>query len=110
MLALGTDFPVEQINPFLTLRAAVLRVNSENKPLNGYLVKEALDLNTALKGMTIWPQFAAFSETKRGMLIPGMEATFFICEKPITQNSIPANNRSLATYVRGMLRFDSAEY
>jgi predicted amidohydrolase YtcJ len=110
MLALGTDFPVEQINPFLTLRAAVLRMNSENKPLNGYLVEEALDLNTTLKGMTIWPQFAAFSETKRGMLIQGMEATFFICEKPITENNIPENNRSVATYVRGMLRFDSVAY
>ena len=110
MLALGTDFPVEEINPFLTLRAAVLRVNSDNKPLNGYLIKEALDLNTALKGMTIWPQFASFSESKRGMLIQGMEATFFLCEKPISEKNIPAENRSVATYVRGILRFDATEY
>lgn len=110
MLALGTDFPVEQLNPFLTLKAAVLRVNTENKPANGYLIEEALDLNVALKGMTIWPQFAAFSETKRGMLIQGMEATFFICEKPISAKSIPENNRSVSTFIRGKLRHDSSKY
>ena len=110
MIALGTDFPVEEINPFLTLRAAVLRRDKNDFPKHGFLVEEGLDLNTALKGMTIWPQFASFSETERGMLIQGMDATFFICAKPISTKEIPAENYALATFVRGKKVFDAASY
>lgn len=110
MLALGTDFPVEEINPFLTLRAAVLRVDKNDYPKSGFGMDEALDLNTALKGMTIWPQFASFSETERGMLIQGMEATFFICAKPFNENSIPAKNGSIVTYVRGKKVYEAVVY
>jgi hypothetical protein len=110
MLALGTDFPVEDINPFLTLRAAVLRTDKNDFPTNGFFVEEGLDLNTALKGMTIWPQFASFSETERGMLIPGMEATFFLCAKPFNETSIPVKNSSVVTYVRGKKVYEAAVY
>ena len=110
MLALGTDFPVEEINPFLTLRAAVLRMDKNDFPKNGFLREEALDLNTALKGMTIWPQFASFSETERGMLIQGMEATFFVCAKSFNETSIPAKNGSIVTYVRGRKVYDASVY
>lgn len=110
MLALGTDFPVEEINPFLTLRAAVLRMDKNNFPKHGFLVEESLDLNTALKGMTIWPQFASFNETRRGLLIQGMDATFFVCAKTFNEKDIPVNNRSLATYVRGRKVYEAAVY
>jgi predicted amidohydrolase YtcJ len=60
--------------------------------------------------MTIWPQFASFSETERGMLIQGMEATFFLCAKPISTKEIPVENYSLATFVRGKKVFDAASY
>ena len=110
MLALGTDFPVEEINPFLTLRAAVLRMDKNDFPNNGFLREESLDLNTALKGMTIWPQFASFSESERGMLIQGMEATFFVCAKPFNETSIPVKNGSILTYVRGRKVYDASVY
>lgn len=110
MLALGTDFPVEDINPFLTLRSAVLRKDRNNIPEEGFLINEGLDLNTALKGMTIWPQFASFNETRRGMLIQGMEATFFVCAKPISGKEIPADNYALVTYVRGTKVYDAESY
>ena len=110
MLALGTDFPVEEINPFLTLRAAVFRRDKNDYPKNGFLLEEGLDLNTALKGMTVWPQFASFSEAERGMLIQGMEATFFICAKPISSKEIPVDNYAKATFVRGKKVFDAVSF
>jgi len=110
MLALGTDFPVEEINPFLTLRAAVLRIDRNNLPQRGYLINEALDLNTALRGMTIWPQFASFSESKRGLLIKGMEATFFICAKSFDEQHIPSDNFSLKTFIRGKKVYDAEDF
>jgi predicted amidohydrolase YtcJ len=110
MLALGTDFPVESINPFLTLRAAVLRCDENNKPIQGFMNDETLSFELAMKGMTIWPQFASFQENKRGMLIKGMEATFFISERALNEKSIPAENRAISTYIKGREVYDSNKY
>lgn len=101
MLALGTDFPVEPINPFNTLRSAVLRKDKNNFPPKGFLSNEALSLTLALKGMTIWPQFASFSESKRGMLIKGYDATFIILDKPMSDSEIPIDNFALQTFILG---------
>ncbi|MES2588362.1 MAG: amidohydrolase [Bacteroidota bacterium] len=42
IMALGTDFPVESFNPFLTIHAAVQRKNEQNSPSKGFLKNEAL--------------------------------------------------------------------
>jgi predicted amidohydrolase YtcJ len=101
MLALGTDFPVEPVNPFNTLRSAVLRKDKNNYPNQGFLNQEALSLALALKGMTIWPQFAAFSERSRGMLQKGYEATFILLDKPMTDSEIPIDNYALKVFIQG---------
>jgi predicted amidohydrolase YtcJ len=101
MLALGTDFPVEPVNPFNTLRSAVLRKDKNNYPNQGFLNQEALSLALALKGMTIWPQFAAFSECSRGMLQKGYEATFILLDKPMTDSEIPIDNYALKVFIQG---------
>jgi hypothetical protein len=44
------------------------------------------------------------------MLIQGMEATFFLCAKPISTKEIPVENYSMATFVRGKKVFDAASY
>ena len=42
MVALGTDFPVEQVNPFLTFYAAVARQDVEQYPEGGFQMENAL--------------------------------------------------------------------
>ncbi len=106
MIALGTDFPVEAMNPFQTIRSAVKRVDANNLPSKGFQVQEALSLDIVLKGMTIWPQFASFTESKRGMLVKGMEATFFICDKPFNEKNIPVDNFANKTFIKGQMVFD----
>ncbi|MBM3164901.1 MAG: amidohydrolase [Bacteroidetes bacterium] len=109
MIAFGTDFPVESINPFLTLRSAVLRMNPGNLPKNGFQQQEAVSLEMALKAMTVWPQFASFSERKRGALSQGMEASFFIAQKPFSERNIPADNYAHMTFIRGKKVYDASE-
>ena len=41
-VALGTDFPVEQVNPFLTFYAAVARQDLDQYPEDGYQMENAL--------------------------------------------------------------------
>jgi predicted amidohydrolase YtcJ len=101
MLAIGTDFPVELTNPFLTIHAAVQRKNSTNQPINGFLPNESLTLEEVMKGMTIWAAFAAFQERTEGTLEKGKNATFVIFERPLTSSYNFTDNYSWRTYING---------
>lgn len=109
MIAFGTDFPVEPMNPFLTLRAAVLRTTPQGLPAGGFQLEESVTLEMALKAMTVWPQFAGFLEANRGALAEGMEASFFLVEKPFTESYIPEDNWARMTFIRGIKVYDSEE-
>jgi len=61
-VALGTDFPVEKVNPFLTFYAAVARKDLDKYPENGYQMENALSREETLKGMTIWAAHSNFEE------------------------------------------------
>jgi len=59
-VALGTDFPVERVNPMLTFYAAVARQDLEKFPEGGYQMENALSREETLKGMTIWEIIATY--------------------------------------------------
>jgi predicted amidohydrolase YtcJ len=101
IFCLGTDFPVERINPFLTIHAATNRKNADNFPDGGFLAKEAITLKDCLKGMTIWAAFAAFRENEAGSLEKGKEATFVILDRPLNQGPNFIENFANRTVIRG---------
>lgn len=82
-VALGTDFPVEQVSPFLTFYAAVSRQDLENYPKDGYQMENALTREETLKGMTIWAAYSNFEENEKGSIETGKFADFIILDKDI---------------------------
>jgi predicted amidohydrolase YtcJ len=109
MLAIGTDFPVESTNPFLTIHAAVKRKNKQNEPKNGFYMQEALTLDEVLKGMTIWAAFAEFNESKRGSLEKGKEATLVIFDKPLVTGDWFIENFAWKTFIKGRKVYEQGE-
>lgn len=101
IFALGTDFPVESMNPFLTIHAAVQRKNKDNFPSEGFLTNEAISLMDCLKGMTIWAAFAAFEENRLGSLEANKTANFFIAENPIKASDSFQENFAFMTFING---------
>ncbi len=106
MIALGTDFPVEAMDPFATLFAATQRKNTENLPKDGFYANEALDFENAIKGMTIWPAYAAFEESRLGSLEKSKEATFVIFDKPVKNYTNYTPNFALKTFIKGKILYD----
>jgi predicted amidohydrolase YtcJ len=59
-IPLGTDFPVEDISPFKTFYAAVIRKDEKGWPADGYQKENALTREEAIRGITVWAAKANF--------------------------------------------------
>ncbi|MES1216459.1 MAG: amidohydrolase [Bacteroidota bacterium] len=86
-IPLGTDFPVEDISPFKTFYAAIVRKDAKGWPDNGYQMENALSREQAIKGMTIWAAKANFEENEKGSLEKGKFADFVILDTDIMKEA-----------------------
>jgi predicted amidohydrolase YtcJ len=77
-IPLGTDFPVEDISPFKTFFAAVVRKDAKGWPEGGFQMENALTREEALRGMTIWAARSNFEENEKGSLENGKMADMVI--------------------------------
>jgi predicted amidohydrolase YtcJ len=102
-IALGTDFPVENISPFYTFYAAVVRKDLKGYPAKGFQMESALTRQEALKGMTIWAAKANFEEKEKGSIEVGKFADFVILDKDLMKarpTDLP-KTQVLKTYING---------
>ncbi|GIV29970.1 MAG: amidohydrolase [Bacteroidia bacterium] len=79
-LALGTDFPVEEVSPLKTFFAAVFRCDYDLKDTVPFNIKEGLNRLQTLRGMTIDAAYAAFMEKETGSIEAGKNAEFTILD------------------------------
>ncbi|HET8761815.1 MAG TPA: amidohydrolase [Gemmatimonadales bacterium] len=99
----GTDFPVEQVNPFITFHSAVTRQDSTGYPAGGWYPDQRMTRDEALESMTIWPAHAAFQDSIMGSITTGKYADFTVLSQDIM--TVPAeeilHTRVVATYLGG---------
>lgn len=102
-IPLGTDFPVEEINPMFTFFAATARKDSKDFPKDGFQMENALTAEEALRGMTIWAAKANFEEKEKGSLEVGKFADFVMMENDIMKGNAQQilTNKVLKTYLNG---------
>lgn len=82
-IPLGTDFPIEEINPLLTFYAAAIRKDTKGFPMKGFQKENALTHEDALRGMTIWAAKGSFEENEKGSLEVGKVADFIILNQDL---------------------------
>jgi len=79
----GTDFPVESINPYNTLYAAVSRQDAEGIPIGGWQPQEKLSIAAAIRCHTFESAYAEFAEKEKGIIQPGMLADLVVHSKDL---------------------------
>ena len=80
VVALGTDFPVEDISPIKTFYSAVTRKDADGNIKTPFQPEGALSRKQALLGMTLWAAFANHEENDKGSLETNKYADFVVLD------------------------------
>lgn len=108
VLAFGSDFPVESVDPLTGLHAAVTRQDGDGNPPGGWRPQERLTLDQALRGYTTGAAYAAFDEKDAGVIRTGMRADLTVLDRDITAAAPRAILDAHAKYtiVRGRVVYE----
>jgi predicted amidohydrolase YtcJ len=121
MIVLGTDFPIEGVNPLETFYVAVKRAtydelmkkselypadSSVNEAQWGFQPEEALSRLEALKGVTLWAAYGSFEENEKGSMAIGKYADFTVLNNDILTTKNLHQTNVLSTWVNGICVFN----
>ncbi len=109
VIGLGTDFPVEKVNPFHTFYAATARKDLDNYPEGGFEFSNALSREETLKGMTIWAAYLNFEENEKGSIEKNKFADFIVIDRDLMKVDLDLtpNTKVLKTYLSGDLVYSN---
>lgn len=82
-VAFGTDAPVELLNTYQTLYAAVSRQDLEGNPAGGWQPQEKLPMTQAIRNYTYESAYAEFAEKEKGEIKVGMFADLVVHSKDL---------------------------
>lgn len=100
-LALGSDFPVEDVNPWFGIYSAVTRQNHQGEPAGGWYPEQKLTLAEAIRGFTLDAAFAAFEDSSRGTIEVGKLADFTIVDGDVYASTSLFATKTRMTVVGG---------
>jgi predicted amidohydrolase YtcJ len=80
-LAFGSDAPVETLNPWPGVHAAVTRQRADNTPEGGWYPEQRLSVEESLRAYCHGPAVAAAEANERGTLAPGMLADLAVLDR-----------------------------
>jgi len=89
ILAFGTDYQVEPLNPIEGLYAAVTRKDRKGEEGEGWFPEQKLTMEEAIKYYTWGSAYAQFMEDRKGMLKPGYLADIVVVDRDLL--TIPEN-------------------
>ena len=103
-LAFGSDYPVEDPDPFAGLADAVTRQDASGDPPGGFLPAQKLTLTQALAAFTTGGAYAVKAEDRLGSLEPGHLADFILVDRDPFQVDAPAlrETKVLETWIGGV--------
>jgi hypothetical protein len=111
-LAFGSDWPIVTLNPWTGVQNAVTRQTTEGDPPGGWLPKERISLDDAIKGYTLGAAFAGHREKTEGSLEPGKMADLIVLSQDLFKiaPSGIAKTEVILTMVGGKVVYQSSAW
>jgi predicted amidohydrolase YtcJ len=79
-MALNSDLPGTDYSIFYGLHSAVTRMDRTSQPAGGWRKEEALTIEEAIRGWTIWAAYAGFGENDTGTIAAGKIANLTVMD------------------------------
>jgi predicted amidohydrolase YtcJ len=110
VLAHGSDFPVEVVNPLWGIYAGVTRQDAQGSPPGGWHPEQKLSLDETIRGFTAGAAYAGFAENRLGILKSGWRADLTIFDRDLFLAKPPdlLSARVVATILEGAVAYDRA--
>jgi predicted amidohydrolase YtcJ len=80
IIAFGSDFPVEGVNPLLGFYSAVVRKPAGSPEAYPFQIENAMSRQDALRAITYWAAMANFEENEKGTITIGKNADIVILD------------------------------
>ena len=108
VIAGGSDFPVEDVNPFYGLYSSVTRQDHDGMPEGGWYSEHRMSRVETLRSFTLDAAYAAHQENQLGTLEPGKWADFIVIDRDFftVDASEIWQTEVLQTWVAGEKVFD----
>ncbi|MBZ5681626.1 MAG: amidohydrolase [Acidobacteriia bacterium] len=111
-LAFGSDWPVVTMNPWTGMQTGITRKTSQGKPEGGFVPKETVSLEDAIKAYTLGAAFASRREQQEGSLEAGKLADLIVISQDLFK--IPPSEigktEVLLTMVGGKVVYESPQW
>ena len=109
VLAFGSDWPFAPLNPFVGLYAAVTRRDTTGYPPRGWIPKERLSIEDAIRAYTLGSAYAEFQDRQKGSLEIGKHADIIILDHNLLTASPEEilKTQVIATFFNGSLVYQN---
>jgi predicted amidohydrolase YtcJ len=103
VLAFGSDWPIVTLNPWPGMQTALTRQTKEGDPPDGFLPRERIRLEDAIRAYTLGAAFAGHREKTEGSVEPGKFADLIVLSQDLfkIEPDKVANTEVLLTMVGG---------
>jgi predicted amidohydrolase YtcJ len=110
-LAFGSDAPVEIVNPFYGIYAALTRQDEKGRPPGGWHPDQIMTLEETLRAHTAGAAYAGFADERLGVLKPGLRGDVTVMDRDLfraTPREV-LDTKVVMTVVDGEVVFESAK-
>lgn len=109
VLAFGSDWPIVTLNPWEGVQNALTRQTTEGSPPEGFVPKERISLEDAIRGYTLGAAIAGHREQTEGSLEPGKLADLIVVSQDLfkIEPSEIGKTQVLLTMVGGRVVYES---
>ena len=109
-LAFGSDWPAARLAPIQGIYAAVTRRTLDGKHPSGWIPRQKITVEEALRAYTSGGAYAQFAEKRKGTLEPGKLADFVLLDRDLTRIAPQdiQHARVVTTVVGGRIVFKPA--
>jgi len=112
VLAFGSDWPVVTLNPWRGVQTALTRQTDEGKPEYGFVPRQRLGLDDALRAYTLGAAFAGHREKTEGSIETGKLADLIVIDRNLfmIEPTEIGKTEVLMTMVGGKVVYESPNW